>query len=132
MDAIVPAADGMPAAGEVGVLRYLEVLAGRDSDVSDRLRRAAKALERRAAPAPFASLKEAGRVRVLEALETKEPAVFEALRDLVYEGYYTRPEVWTLLGYETRPGRPGPGMPSFDAKAVERVRAMPATYRKAT
>lgn len=133
MDAIVPAADGMPAAGEAGVLAYLELVATRDADVRRQLRRAASALEKRAHPSPFASLPGERRARVLAELEAKEPTVFEALRDFVYEGYYTRPEVWKRLGFEFYgPDRPGPGVPPFDETSVERVRARPPLYRKAT
>src|SRR5512132_1128817 len=85
MDAIVPAEGGMPAAGEAGVLEYLELVATRDADVKRLLRRAASALEKRARPSPFVSLPDERRVRVLAELAAKEPAVFEALRDFVYE-----------------------------------------------
>lgn len=133
MDAMLPAADGMPAAAEAGVLAYLEGVSAREPDVRARLRRAAAALDRRARPASFASLKDAQRVRVLEALEAKEPAVFATLRDDFYEGYYTRPEVWKRLGFEFYgPDRPGPGVPPFDEKAVERVRALSPLYRRVT
>ncbi|MGZ6972099.1 MAG: gluconate 2-dehydrogenase subunit 3 family protein [Thermoanaerobaculia bacterium] len=133
MDVIVPAADGMPAAGEAGVSEYLELVAIRDMDVNRQLRRAASALEKRARPSPFASLPGERRVRVVAELEAKEPAVFESLRDFVYEGYYTRPEVWKRLGFVFyRPDRPGPGIPPFDETSVARVRARSALYRKAT
>ena len=133
MDAIVPAADGMPAAGEVGVLEYLELVATRDADVRRQLRRAATALDKRAGPSPFASLPHERRTRVLAELEAKELAVFEVLRDFVYEGYYTRPEVWKRLGFEFYgPDRPGPGVPPFDENAVEGIRALSPLYRKAT
>ncbi len=133
MDALVPAADGMPAAREAGVMGYLELVATRDADVRRQLRRAASALEKRARPMPFASLPDERRARVLTELEAKEPAVFEALRDFVYEGYYTRPEVWKRLGFEFYgPDRPGPGVPPFDEEAVERVRALSPLYRRAT
>jgi hypothetical protein len=133
MDAIVPAADGMPSAGEAGVPEYLEIVATRDADVRQQLRRAAAALDRRARPASFASLKGAQRVRALEGLEAKEPSVFATLRDYVYEGYYTRPEVWKRLGFEFYgPDRAGPGVPPFDENAVERVRELPPFYRRVT
>lgn len=133
MDAIVPAADGMPAASEAGVHAYLELIATRDPDVRRQLRRAASALDKRARPTPFESLPNERRVRVLAELQTKEPAVFEALRDFIYEGYYTRPDVWKRLGFEFYgPDRPGPGVPPFDEKAVERVRALSPFYREAT
>jgi hypothetical protein len=133
MDAIVPAADGMPAASEAGVMKYLELVAIRDADVRGQLRRAASALERRARPSSFDALQPERRARVLAELEAKERAVFEALRDFVYEGYYTRPEVWKRLGFEFYgPDRPGPGVPPFDEASVERVRARSPLYRKAT
>lgn len=133
MDAIVPAEGGMPAASEAGVLAYLELTATRDADVRRQLRRAATALDKRAGPSPFASLPHERRARVLAELEAKEPAVFEGLRDFVYEGYYTRPEVWKRLGFEFYgPDRPGPGVPPFDEESVERVRSLSPLYRKAT
>ncbi len=133
MDAIVPAEGGMPAAGEAGVYAYLELVASRDADVRLQLRRAATALEKRAQPSGFASLSGERRARALAELETKEPAMFETLRDFVYEGYYTRPEVWKRLGFEFYgPDRPGPGIPPFDETAVERVRALSPLYRKVT
>lgn len=133
MDAIVPAADGMPAASAAGVMEYLELVATRDADVRRQLRRAASALERRARPSPFDSLQNERRVGVLAELEAKEPTVFEALRDFVYEGYYTRPDVWKRLGFEFYgPDRPGPGLPPFDETSVARVRARPPFYRRAT
>jgi hypothetical protein len=70
---------------------------------------------------------------VLAALEKQEPALFGALRDYVYEGYYTNPEIWSRIGFEFYgPERPGPGMPAFDESAVERVRASAPRYRKVT
>ena len=133
VDAIVPAADGMPSAGEAGVLEYLELVATRDPDVRSRLRRAASSLDRRARPSRFAALPEERRVEVLAELESKEPAVFEALRDFVYEGYYTRPDVWKRLGFEFYgPERRGPGLPQFDEAALARVKSRPPSYRKVT
>jgi len=133
MDVLVPAEGGMPAAGEAGVLAYLEGVATRDADVRRQLRRAASALEKRSHSSSFPSLPVERRARVLAELETKEPAIFEALRDYVYEGYYTRPEIWKRLGFEFYgPDRPGPGLPRFDEAFVEQVRRRPPLYRNAT
>jgi uncharacterized protein (UPF0147 family) len=133
MDEIIPAADGMPAASAAHVMRYLEEISVRDGGVRRDIRRAAAALERRSRPRRFASLSAAKSVRVISALEKQEPAVFGALRDYVYEGYYTNPEIWSRIGFEFYgPDRPGPGMPAFDEGAVERVRASPPRYRKVT
>ena len=131
MDEIIPAETGMPAASGAQVMRYLEDLSARDPSVKRDLRRAASALERRAGPGRFVSLSAARRVQALAALEKHERTVFTSLRDYVYEGYYTNPEVWKLIGFEFYgPERPGPGVAAFDEKALERVRSTPPLYRK--
>ena len=133
MDVLVPPADGMPGAGEAGVLGYLEGVAALESDVKADLRKAAAVLDRRSRAGGFAALDGAARLRVLESLEKKDPAVFVTLRDFVYEGYYTRPDVWKRLGFEFYgPERPGPGLAPFDEQAVARVRALAPLYRKVT
>lgn len=133
MDEIIPAADGMPAASGAEVMRYLEEVSARDGDIRRDIRRAAAALEHRSRPGRFASLSAARRVRVIAALEKQEPTVFSALRDYVYEGYYTNPGIWSRIGFEFYgPERAGPGMPAFNESAVERVRASPPLYRKVT
>jgi len=110
-----------------------EEISASDPDVRRDLRRAASALERRSRPRRFASLPSTRRTHVIAALEKEEPAVFGLLRDYVYEGYYTNPEIWSRIGFEFYgPERPGPGMPAFDERAVVRVRAMPPLYRKVT
>jgi hypothetical protein len=133
MDEIIPAADGMPSASASGVARYLEELSNREASVKRALSRAAAALEKSARTKRYVSLEAEGRVRALETLERREPAVFAMMRDLVYQGYYTSPEVWKLLGFEFYgPDRPGPGIAEFDATALERVRARPPFYRRTT
>lgn len=130
MDEIIPRAGDMPAASEAGVLRYLEHLSARDSTVRRDLRRTASALERRVRPGGFASTSTQRRVQILATLERQHKDIFVSLRDYVYEGYYTNPQVWTAIGFQFYgPERPGPGLGMFDEKWVERVRAMPALYR---
>ena len=123
----------MPGAAEVGALRYLEDLSRRDADVRRDLARAAAALSRAARPKRFAALASERRVAILSALEAREPAVFAALRDLVYEGYYANADVWRRLGFEFYgPARPGPGIAAFDEKSLAGVRARGPLYRRPT
>jgi hypothetical protein len=133
MDEILPAADGMPAASGAGVMGYLERISAGDGEVRRDIQRAAAALQRRSRPQRFASLSAARRVRSLALLEKEQPAVFGSLRDFVYEGYYTNPEIWSRIGFEFYgPERPGPGLPAFDETSIERARARPPLYRKVT
>ena len=60
------------------------------------------------------------------------PAGFvAALRDAVYEAYYSNREVWKRIGYRFRSGprRTAPLEP-FDPQRVARVRGMGRLYRE--
>ena len=56
-----------------------------------------------------------------------------ALRDLVYEAYYTQPRVWKLIGYEFNPtNEAGPHLKPFDESVLAQVKKMPRRYREVT
>jgi hypothetical protein len=63
-------------------------------------------------------------------MEKDEADRFRALRDLVYEAYYTNPLVWRRLGYDFIGAEDsGPPLEPFEEALLERVRAMPRLYR---
>jgi hypothetical protein len=132
-DEIVPAADGMPSAGELDAVAFLERLAGRDKTVASALRDAIASLERRARAGGrrrFEQLSPPERLALLVAMEEGEAERFRAARDLVYEAYYTHPVVWRRLGYDfIGPDRSGPALQPFEEALLERVRAMNRIYR---
>ncbi len=146
-DEIIPAADGYPAATQVGAADYIEVLLGKVPDLQKQMQSALarlKALTKARFKQPFDQLNSAQRVRLLQAFE-KESAkrgageslyaaggnLFATLRDLVYEGYYTSPQVWPQLGYEFHPtSRKGPAMEPFDEAILANVRKRPKNYRE--
>ena len=52
-------------------------------------------------------------------------------RNLVYEAYYTNPEVWPAIGYEFHStGGVGPVMRPFDESILDEVRKRPKYYRE--
>ena len=58
---------------------------------------------------------------------------FPALRDLVYEAYYTQPRIQKLLGYNFRSGRRRTApLEPFDEERVARVRNMAPLFRQVT
>jgi hypothetical protein len=134
MDEIIPAGDGMPAMSEVGGLDYLNRLARREQQAAKDLQAALEALEalgRQRFQASFLSLTPEHRVEALAALEQQSADSFSALRDYIYEAYYTQPEVWKLIGYEFRPtNQGGPPMKPFDEAALAEVRRKPRYYRE--
>ena len=94
-DALIPAADGMPAAGEAGATEeHLdEVLRLRDD-----LREPLLTLTERARGADPAA--------EIERLQAEEPEAFEALSTAVAGAYFLNPEVRRLIGYPGQERRP--------------------------
>jgi len=88
-DALIPAAHGMPAAGEVGVAdgQLDRVLESRP-DLLEPLRRA------------LAQADAGNAERSLATIQEADPAAHDALLLTVVGGYYMHPRVRELLGYD--------------------------------
>ncbi len=134
IDEIIPAADGMPAASEVGVLQYIGGLLEHDASLVESMARAIERLDAKSQETirqPFSALGAGERVDVLQYLETNETESFERLLMAAYEGYYTRPEVWQLIGYDPHPTNTlGPTMTPFDPESLARVRELAPLYKE--
>lgn len=134
VDEIIPAWDGAPAASEAGTLAYLEMLAATETELPETLRAAIRlvdALSVSRVGQGLAAVGRDGRAAVIAAFAEAERALFGRVRNYVYEGYYLQPRVWQQLGYEPFPTlAAGPVMAPFDAAMLDRVRTMPARYRK--
>jgi hypothetical protein len=135
MDEIVPASDGMPAASEVGGVDYLDRLAGENPGIKNDLEKSLARLDelgQKLFGQGYASLSPGERVEALRRLE-KQPGseLFASLRDLTYEGYYTQPKIWKLIGYEFHPtNQSGPRMKPFDEAILATVRKKPKFFRE--
>ena len=137
-DVIIPAQDRMPAASAVGAVRYIAGIAGSDPVLDALLFDGIQAIEASAMAAHgtrFDLLAAGQQTAIVAGFETANvPAgFFPALRDLVYEAYYTQPRVMKLLGYNFRSGRrrTAPVEP-FDEKRLARVRNMAPLFRQVT
>lgn len=119
VDIIIPAEGRMPSASAVGGVAYLEGMAARDAAFRTLLLDGLRALDARS----MAQLEKAD-----------APAGFvPALRDAVYEAYYSSPAVWKLIGYRFRSGpRRTATLDPFDPQKVARVRGMGRLYRETT
>jgi hypothetical protein len=133
MDEIIPATDGMPSASQVGGVDYLEHVAPSVEGLLDQFRQGLAGLDaqsRKSSGQPFVKLSHTGRVEVLSALE-RDGDFFRVLRDFTYEAYYTRPEVWKRIGYESHlTDDAGPHMKPFDESALAQVRKRGKLYRE--
>ncbi len=127
IDRIIPAGEKMPPASAVGVAGYLERLSAREPELAQQFSRALAALG-----AGFAGFAEPEQVEALRTLERTDPPAFAALRDAVYEAYYTNPAIWPRLGYTFRKGsRKTADLEPFDPGQLARVQQLPKMYRDA-
>lgn len=137
VDEIIPGADGMPSASQVGGVEYLDRVARAEPEVKKALERSLAALDelcRKDSGSSFASLSRDDRAKVLRKLERQTPAeLFTTLRDFAYEAYYTQPRVWDLIGYELHPtDEAGPQMEPFDESVLANVKKKGKLYREVT
>jgi hypothetical protein len=135
-DVIIPAQGQMPAASAAGAVRYIVRIAGTDQNLAVLLLDGLQALDAQAAAtlsARFDLVAADDQTAIMARFEKSDtPAgFFAALRDLVYESYYTQPRIQKLLGYNFRSGRRRTApLEPFDEKRVERVRQMGPRYRQ--
>jgi len=133
IDEIIPAADGMPAASEVDIDQYVATLFTQDQGLIEAFENSLAFLHEKAMEQyeqSFSNLDSGRRIELLEQLEVTDSVSFRKVRGAVYEGYYTRPQIWHLVGYQPHPtNSAGPVMEPFDESSLERVRRSPKLYR---
>ena len=125
LDRIVPATDGMPGAGEVGVARFIDGVLVDAPHLRPRitsLLHAADAGER------FANLREAVQDARLREISRREKDSFDALLWAAYTGYYSQPRVLEAIGRGPRSDPRGPTA-SFDTRLLDAVRKRGPIYR---
>ncbi len=130
IDQLIPATDGMPAASDVGSIEYLEQLARNHSEVQTELETGIAGLTAVSSDvfaAPFTGLSHPHQVQALAEMEKRAPREFAILTDYTYEAYYTRPQVWRLIGYD---GNSASDERWNDDALLAPVRAMPKLYRQ--
>lgn len=122
-DELIPAGDGMPAAGEVGVAEtQLDLVLAARPDLLRHLLRG------------YARTSELDGAAAFAALDELDPEARDALAQIVAGGYYAHPKVRELLGYTGQqpiPVRP-PDFPEYVAEGLlDRVIARGPVYRSA-
>jgi gluconate 2-dehydrogenase subunit 3-like protein len=135
IDVIIPAEGRMPAATAVGGLDYVERMAAADGKLRELLIAGLRALDshlRTTSGLAFVDSRPAQQTAAITHAEKTDspPGFFGALRDAVFEAYYTQPEIWKQLGYTfRRSNRRTAAVEPFDERRVGRLREMPPFYR---
>jgi len=134
IDEIIPAGDGMPSASQVGAVDYLDRLSRQIPGLGELLHKALRSFTEisvKQFQKDFVSLPSEHRIKVLRDFEHQSSQDFPALRDAVYEAYYTQPQIWKLIGYDFHATNlQGPQMKSFDESVLADVCKKPKFYRE--
>lgn len=136
LNRLVPTADGLPGAGELGVAETIDrTLAAyplllrlfTDGLVEIEIESARQSGD---PGAGFTGIDGDRQDAVLRAVEGAYPAFFAALVDHTYRGYYTDRRVYAAIGYAHRPPQPlGHDLPSFDPAMLEKQRRRAPFWR---
>ena len=134
LNRLIPAVDGMPGAGDLGIIATID----HTMAAYPLLRRlicdglvAIEVESARQGQTGFISLDGDRQDAVLEAIERASPAFFAALIDHTYRGYYTHPHVYQAIGYVHRPPQPlGRALPPFDPAMLEKQRQRAPFWRQ--
>ena len=123
LNRIVPAQGEMPAAGDLGIVEFVESVAAGTSVKRRRLLDGLLRIELAAAErgGAFASLPADAQIETLRAVQATDPEFFQELVTQTYRGYYTNETVFDLLSYRA-PNREGYDPMPFDESLLEPVR----------
>ena len=136
LNRIVPARDGLPGAGDLGVAAAIDATLAASPTLRRLFLEGLLMIElesARLAGSPdqcFGDLDADLQDDVLRAVELAWPAFFAALVSHTYRGYYTLPEVHRAIGWESRPPQPlGHRLPAFDPALLARQRQRAPFWR---
>ena len=132
IDRIVPAEGEFPGAGDLGVTAYIDRVVGRSAALKRLFPAGLAHIEITASKAlgrEFSDLSGEERDMVLRQVEEEAPVFFDALVQQTYNGYYTNPAIFPLIGYQHPPPRDYPMKP-FDPSLLDKVRQRGPVYRQ--
>ena len=135
LDAILPGGNGFPSAGQLGVDRYLDRIAGESPEIKSLFSRGITSLTTLSIEkygSGFCELGDAKKTSLLTELENNDTAFFRNLVLHTYNGYYTDPNVLKILDLGVRAPQPqGYKLESGDISALKEVQSRGQIYREA-
>ena len=125
MDRVVPPVEELPGAGTMGLAAEVEAMAGRHSSFHRALIGLLDSLA-----AGFTTLPGPAQDDAIGVFESAQPAMFDALLEVVYLAYYGDPRVHRRIGWRTGPLQPrGFDLPPFDEAILDRTRQRQPFWR---
>jgi hypothetical protein len=129
MDRLVPAVDDLPGAGAMGLVAEVEAMTGQHASFHHALVGLLDGL----AVDGFAALPGPAQDEAIGAFEAAQPAIFNALLEVVYLAYYADERVHRRIGWRSGPLQPrGFELPPFDDAILDKTRQRPPFWRPAS
>lgn len=134
LNRIVPAEDDFPGAGDLGIASRVHEVVSESATLAKLFVSGLAQIEVVAAGdmgKDFRDLSPEEKDRVLRRVEQEQSDFFNALVQHTYNGYYTHPAIFPLIGYEGHPPQPlGYAMKPFDPALLENVRKRAPFFRQ--
>ena len=134
LNRVIPAKDGFPAAGDLGVVEYIDSIVGTSTMIKRRFSEGLTRIELDSQAewaTGFANLPDFSKDKVLHRVECDLPEFFAFLIKQTYNGYYTNSAVLELLGPHMGAPQPlGHDVEPGNLESLEQVKARGAVYRK--
>lgn len=131
---IIPPKDKMPGAGNLGIAAFIEKAAANTTSLTRLFNEGLAQIAVAAGPdssTGFESLSGTAKDELLRSIETANPDFFEQLVLQTYNGYYTSPEVFELIGYEVpKPAPPGAHPELLDVSLLDQQRNREPFWKK--
>jgi hypothetical protein len=132
LDQIIPTHGEFPGAGELGLAEFVEDAVGGNLKLRRLFTEGLAQVDitaARLASREFTDLPQEARVSVLKEVEAGHPVFFEALVRQSYNGYYTNPRIFQLIGYHRIPTHEYQHRP-FDESLLEIQRQRAPFWRQ--
>ena len=122
LNRIIPPEADLPGAGDLGVAGLVETWAAKDNRLRRTFIQGLTQIEISAAAQGRGFLELTGQAQdgVLRQVESEQPQFFDALVLHTYNGYYTDPKVFPIIGYSQTPGGLPPTL--LDPQLLEKQR----------
>lgn len=130
LDCLIPARDGVPGAGGLGLAARLDAGLAAAPGARRAFLDGLLAIEA-TGDRPFGELDAAGQEEALRAVEARLPVFFAALVEQAYRHYYTDPRVQGAVGMTGGPPQPrGHQLPAFDERLLTIQRKRDPFWRR--
>lgn len=131
---IIPPNDKMPGAGNLGIAAFIEDAAATTTRLTRLFNEGLAQIAVAAGPdasSGFENLSDTAKDDLLRSIEEANPAFFEQLVLQTYNGYYTNPEVFELVGYDIpKPAPPGAHPELLDVSLLDQQRNREPFWKK--